>query len=232
LLLRDSVRRQARRVVIERADLSDATKPAEAEIATRRLIRAATPDPQGWGDRFVVAPLAYVGVTALRHALPQLARLGGLAAALLAIGAVLSVWFDRDMLGFLAALLSLVVANGTARAVAITHIPARGARLADAIPVAGAALATIGAALLPWLDRSALVLAAVLVAQMVLIARLGHRSDVPWLADVPGALVVLPIGAAFGTVGLSAALALCVVHAFVSLGWLQNKLSRALTLTR
>ncbi len=236
MLLRKAVAARVARIVLSGDDLlADAGDPATMAAATRALIDYDGADARGWGARWIVAPLTGLCMRSFATTLPSLARIGPwLAAALFAFAPVIAWqnWTAAALAVFLMAVLTTHIGR---RAAAATGIGVRGERLLPALrdAVGIVLLAIIAVPALP--DTTPLVLASCIVAFMALADRLlgpETRAAPSWLADAPGHAAILLVASMAGPDALRAGVGLCALHGFVSLAFLQNRLSRVLTSPR
>ncbi len=230
-LMRKAVAARAKRITVTADDiLVRATQPA----AARALVGEVDERPRGWGARWMEVPLSVLVVRSLPSTLPMIAR-GGTWFSLAAFAAapLVEIWqFTPFALALF--LLGSLVALSARLAAAATGIPLRFARSMRHARIASGAviLALIGVRLLP--DLAPLVLAINIVGLLALADRLAavDAAPAPWQADVGGCALVLLIASAFGPVGLTAGLAIDALQAFVTVAYVQNRLSRALTSPR
>lgn len=233
-LLRQAVAAKAKRLMLgETGPLWRADRQDERVAASRYIVRESAVDGDGWATHFIIGPVVRTASLLAADRLAVVARFAfGLAALPLLAGVVLA-WCKWPVAAALMLMLGVMAdAFGAVAERAAGLVPRFGQWRRWAWN--GAVVAALAGLVLPVeADRAPLVLAIMLVATVALADRLRRTSGAPhWLADVPGFVLVIGIASAFGATGLLIGLAAASLHAFATLAWLQNRLSRALTSTR
>jgi hypothetical protein len=166
--------------------------------------------------------------------LPLLARAGpwfALMVFALSLLAELGQWTPAALMLFL---LALIVSSLSRVAAAATGIPVRHKRfMAPARDVASVVLlALIVVRMLP--DLAPIILGVNIVGLRALADRIAIDQVISasWHADIGGSALVLLFASVFGPTGLVAGLAVIALQAFITVAFLQNRLSRALTSVR
>ena len=231
-LMRKAVAARAQRIMVTADDmlLSVAAPAATA----RAMVNAVRERPRGWGARWVTAPLSHMIARSFPALLPLLARAGpwfALMAFALSLLAQLRQWTPAALMLFL---LALIVSSLSRVAAAATGIPVRHMRFtAPARDVASVVLlALIVVRMLP--DLAPIILGFNIVGLRALADRItiDQATSASWHADIGGSALVLLFASVFGPTGLVAGLAVIALQAFITVAFLQNRLSRALTSVR
>lgn len=233
-LLRQAVTAKAERLMLgETSLLWRADRQDERIAASRHIVRVSADNSGGWVTRFIIKPAVQAASLLAADRLAMVVKFAFALAALPLIAGVVFAWCRWPI----AAALMLMFGFMTDAFGALAE------RAAGLMPKFrqwrrragnGAAVAALAGLVLPIeVDRAPLVLAVVLIALAALADRVRDtRNDPHWLADVPGFVLVIGLASVFGAVGVFAGLAAASLHAFATLAWLQNRLSRALTSTR
>ncbi len=217
-LLREGVRASAQRLIVDDvAALPDAFDPEQVATASRRTIGMQRQPVEGWGDRFLVQPIAQAAARVMVPSLPTVAVFAPLAGLAISVMALVTAWTGYVPIAFALLLLAALASRLGAVASGATGIgslvPAGAWRVQD---VAAALTAVVITA--RGLDHGPLVLTVAIVALTMLGRRLPTRGAVPWWrADVSGLAVTLFVGSLAGDQGLSVALAVGAAHALFSL---------------
>ena len=231
-LMRNAVAARAKRTMLTADDmLLSAAAPA---ATARAIVTAVHERPRGWGARWVTAPLSLMIARSFPAILPFLARTGpwlSLIAFALSSLVQLRQWTTAALILYLAALLLSAL---TRIAAAATGIPVRYAQImAHARDTTGVVLLVlIVVRMLP--DLAPVVLGFNIVGLLALAERIAfdEGASTAWHADIGGCALVLLIASFFGQTGFVAGLGAMAVQAFITVAFLQNRLSRALTSPR
>lgn len=232
-LMRQAIAGRATRIFLADGELLlDAATPGGAIQVSRALAATGNDQWQGWGDRWLVNPLASALVAAVPGALPALAKFGpGMAVACWIAGPLLMLreWSVAALAGFF---IGLLVAALSRRASQATGIAARAYRV---MPLIRDTSAVVLISAVAWPNLAPTLLGIGLVAFAALVDRLHDsmtESGFSWIADRPGQAATLLVAAAFGQAGMFVGLAICAAHGLATLAFLQNRLSRVLTSLR
>jgi len=231
-LMRNAVAARAKRTMLTADDM---ILSAAAPAATARaMVTAVYERPRGWGARWVTAPLSLMIARNFPALLPLLARAGpwlSLTAFALSPLVQLGQWTAAALIVYLLALLLSALVE---LAAAATGIPLRHARItAHARDATGVILlALIVVRMLP--DLAPIVLGVNIAGLLALAERIAvdKGTSTAWFADIGGCALVLLIASFFGQTALLAGLGVMAVQAFITVAFLQNRLSRALTSPR
>lgn len=232
MLLRRAVAAKAKRLALPRLPLlaSDDSVP---EALARRMVLASTLPARGWGEAWILQPLTGFIAQAAHRALPSVAAVSLWGALAIWVGAAFGGLFLPPIAACALILIAFIVSGIAMMGAAVLNPEARKTRRLAIAADVSTVLALFGIARPVSADLLPIALSAVLVAVMLLMRRISPEIMRPrWLADAPGHTVIIAIGSLFGPVGMVAALAICTSHGLLSLGWLQDKLSRALTSPR
>ena len=229
MLLRRAVGARARRELLESLPLDAAADGASTAASSSIVAAAANAPSSGWGDKWVLRPVARLAALLARNYLSIVARTAPLGGATLILASAPVAW--RVPVAALPVLLAgMVVAD-------LGRLAKRATAMTDSISPSSNRVVDLGAAAtlatLVFTSSSTIVaaiLASVLLAVVVLDRRLAPQPHEPgWLADVGGCAIVIGLGLVAGGTGLVIGLAIAVLHCFATLAWHQNSLSRALT---
>ncbi|MES2289407.1 MAG: hypothetical protein V4530_06685 [Pseudomonadota bacterium] len=233
-LLRQAVGSNAERIILDAGDpLWRGDDEHDRALAAREITNDALAESCGWASRWIVIPTVRLAGNVVTDHLAAIARFSPWIAAIPLTAAIGFAWCKWPVLAALLLLIGFIAdAFGQLSERATGQVP-KLAFWRGRVLYAAAVVALAGLLIPPLADRASLVLAVVLLIVTVLFQRLPHTGDDPsWLADVPGYVVIVGVASLFGFAGFTAGLMIAAIHAFVSLAWLQNRLSRALTQAR
>lgn len=231
LLMREAVSSGARRVTIPPEAKTVFGSDAGADRAIVRLALASLPsEAAGWVTRWLVEPVSRWVALLIPHRLPIIARHGFVAALLLFGTSAALAARGLFVAACLVTLVGIEIGAIARKGAMLTGIRAIGHARFQVVRTISAAVTVFLIAVAYGVDHAIPLLALVLFAVIAL--GMALPIDGPsaiWRSDVPGVLLILAATSPFGASGVLIGVSLCVFHSFVSLYWLQNRLSRALT---
>lgn len=208
MLLRAAVQRRAVRIV----------PPAVPSGGS--LFDGVIPTRDGWGARWLIAPVARGLATRLGTAATPMVRWAALAVGGAFVGALGLAAGGLIAPAFALVIVALVIAATGTRAAQAYGL--RGIAMTSLLDAGAAAVLIV--AVMTTGEAALGIGAMALTAFGFLSVRLPAELP-PWRADAAGQACLLMIGSAFGSVGFAAALALAAIHAFVGVAYAQNRLA-------